>query len=253
MAQIKVRGIVIEEAPMGEKDKRLIVLTAEQGKISVLAKGAKSQKSRFAAPSQLFCISDFVLDTGRTFFYIKEYEIRETFFDLRTDMDRFTYASVMVDAARVFSIDGENNAWLLRLLVQGFRKMQKEGSDPLMISQTFLFRMLCESGFRPELENCVRCGRPYPDNETAVWFFHPEEGGLICPDCARGIGKMPLRPGSVAALRYIANADTGSVYHFSVTDAIRIELIRPVRDSVSLHAGFLLKSLSFAGNMENLR
>lgn len=252
MAQHKVRGIVIDQAPMGEKDKRLTVLTAELGKIPVLAKGAKSQSGRFSAPSQLFCLSDFVLDSGRTFYYIKEYEIIETFYRIRTDMDLLTYASILLEASRVFSIDGEDNGPLVRLLLHGLHAMTREDADPMMISQTFLMKLLSESGFRPELYACTNCGRPYPANPAEPWFFHPEEGGLVCPECSRGLRRMALRPGSVSALRYMTEARVPAVYRFQVSDDIRRELKEPIREYASLHAGYPLKSVLFAENTENI-
>ena len=71
MKEMKVRGIVIREEAMGEKDKRVVLLTEEVGKITILAKGAMSAKSRFGALTQLFCLGDYVVTKGRTFYYIK--------------------------------------------------------------------------------------------------------------------------------------------------------------------------------------
>ena len=249
MAQIKVRGIVLEQAPMGEKDKRLVVLTREMGKISVLAKGAKSQAGRQAAPAQLFCVADYVLDRGKTFYYIKEYEILGSFYSLRTDLDRFAYASVMLEFARIFSLDGEENESLFTLLVRGLYAMQKEKVDYRTICHTYLLRLLSENGFQPELSSCTRCGRSY--DQTEGWFFNAEEGGLVCPECHR-FEKSEVSPGTVRAMQYIISAEQASVYRFSAAENLQRELVRPIRESAILHAGFTPKSLDFVENLENM-
>ena len=249
--QIKVRGIVVDQAPMGEKDLRLVILSREAGKLPILAKGAKSQAGRFSAPSQLFTVSDFVLERGRTFYYIKEYELKDTFFSLRTDIDRLTYASVMLELARVFALDGEDNSALFSLLYLGLKAMEKEDADPFMISQTFLLRLASDNGFQPELSRCLICGRPY--DPTGEWFFSVEEGGLICGNClaiTKRPRRFPLRQGSVSALRYITGQPASKVYRFKVSEEIRRELKDPVRRFVLSNAGITLKSLEFAENLE---
>ena len=47
-------ALVIREVPYGESDKLLTLLTAEYGRVNVMAKGAKSLRSKLMTASQLF-------------------------------------------------------------------------------------------------------------------------------------------------------------------------------------------------------
>ena len=61
-----VKGIVLRGVDTKESDRILTVLTAELGKVAVVAKGARSRRSRITAATQLLVYSDMVLSERPT-------------------------------------------------------------------------------------------------------------------------------------------------------------------------------------------
>ncbi len=257
MKERKVRGLIIQEAPMGDKDKRLVMLTRELGKISVIAKGALSPKSKWAATSQAFCYGDYVVSKGQTFYYIKEAQLIESFFSLRQNLDRLAYATFMLEVAETMTLDGTENQELMRLLLRGLLAMSKaeEGLESL-VADAFVWRVLAENGFYPDLDYCRRCERDMNSLARSVDPAKPEIvfdfalGGLICGLCHGSGSGTRLSSGALRALRYILEVPQEKVFSFTAQEDVKRQL-----DEVCV--GYLLhqtekryNSLDFIANLK---
>ena len=81
------RGIVLRDTDTRDADKILTLLTAEQGKIAVIARGARRRNCNFAACAQPLAYSEWTLYKKGQWYYANEGTTIELFNGLRTELD----------------------------------------------------------------------------------------------------------------------------------------------------------------------
>ena len=67
-----IKGVVLRETETKEADKILTLLTAERGKLSVIARGARRKSCRYAACAQSLAYSEWTLYHKGGWYYANE-------------------------------------------------------------------------------------------------------------------------------------------------------------------------------------
>ena len=94
----------------------------------------------------------------------------------------------------------------------------------------FELRLMCLSGYRPELDACAACGR----EEMDAGRLFADSGELYCSDC-RAAGGYELSRSVIDAMRYIISAESRRIFAFRLPEAELAELGR-VCEAYTLHA-----------------
>lgn len=223
--QVQLLGMVLSSLPIGEYDKRLVILTKDRGKISAFAKGARRQNSALLACSQPFAFGNFALYEGRTSYNVKSAEIIQYFTELQTDWEAVCYSSYLAEYADYYTRENVEAADILKLLYQSLRALAKGTIDKALVRYIYELRMYLCNGEAPEMFSCVRCHKSQVE-EGWEPRLHMKKGGLICPDCLHklqkqeNIEKLPPVVGEAElyAMRYILTAPLEKLYTFRLSD-----------------------------------
>lgn len=206
---LKTDGLVVRQVNYKDNDQILTVLTKEHGLMTLKARGVRSRSSRLKGACQLLAYSEFTVFENRGFHTIDEANAIQMFPELRTDIELLSLASYFAQVAEVLSQEDMPNPELLSLTLNALYALCRRLCTPELVKAAFELRAACLGGYTPELSGCAVCGDPEPDR------FDVRGGILCCASCSAGEGlRLPVSPGSLAAMRYLVSCDAKRLVSF---------------------------------------
>ncbi|MCB7512787.1 DNA repair protein RecO [bacterium 210917-SL.2.15] len=216
-----VEGIVLRETETKEADKILTILTRTEGKLAVIARGARRRRSRIAAAAQLLVYSEMTLYQKGNWSILDEASTLELFDGVRRDVEFLALGSYFAELTELLTAEDVPSPEILSLLLNALYALGTLHREPEQVKAAFELRLLALSGFEPMLESCAVCGTGMPEEP----MLDVVQGVLHCRRCAlegrRGLS-MPLCFSSLAAMRHVLRCAPKRLYAFSLPpDALR--------------------------------
>ncbi len=210
-----VRGIVLRAVDTKESDRILTVLTASMGKIAVVAKGARSRRSRVAAATQLLAYSELTLSESHGWQILSEAGTLELFQGLRQDVVLLSLGSYFAELTDAVTGEGLEAGEILSHLLNALYALSSLHLDPRLVKPVFEWKLMALTGFAPLAEGCAVCAREQPEAP----MLDVVHGVLHCRSCRQGGGlDMPLTPSALEALRYVLWGNPKRLYAFSLEE-----------------------------------
>ena len=223
MSYIKTNGIIISEANTGEADKVVTIFTKSHGKIYAFAKNARKFRGSIGIAAQFLCYGEYILYKSRSAYTISSCEIIEPFYELRTDIEKLTYAAHMADVVNYVILEEQPSVRLLQLFLNTLYFLSKSRREPQLLCVIFELKLLSIIGYSPWIKSCISC----EDSSTDNFSFSFKECGLLCPKCQeKDFAAWQILPDTVKALRYIVSSKIDNLFNFNVSPQVLNELVR---------------------------
>lgn len=258
-----VDGIVVRVLDRGNCDRYLSLLTAEQGRITLLAKGSHSMRSTQTAVSQMYTYGNYEYYRKGSMNILKGGSVTEPFYSLSSDIDRLNLAAYLCDLTVELTDEGEEAGEMLRLLLNSLHAISRELRPQELIKGAFELRAAVLSGYAPDLSGCAGCGR----TESELFCLDVMNGALICRECREKRNtavRLPssdedpreaeivglLTPAVLAAFRYCAGAPLERLLSFELHEPTdREQFSRMCELYLLSHIGHGFDSLQFYHKM----
>ncbi|MBQ9827163.1 MAG: DNA repair protein RecO [Lachnospiraceae bacterium] len=234
--KITVRGMVLSQSPMGEYDKRIVLLTDTAGRISAFARGARRQGSGFMGKTEVFSFGTFTLYPGRNSYTLTGAEVENYFTGIREDLELSVYGMYFLEFASYYAREGQDETETLKLLYASLLALQKRKMAPALIRRAYELKLMTVNGEAPDVTACARCG-----NDAGNMYLSFKDRGVLCADC-RTEGDLRLSGSALYAMRYIASQPVERLFRFTVSDEVQEQLDRVMDGYISRYTDRKLNS-----------
>jgi len=189
----RLEAFVLRRIKYGDTSVIATLFTREHGKLSVMAKGARSPKSKrgiAAALEPLNRIEALVyIKPSRNVQTLSNAEILDDTRKIKSDFDRLSAGAEIAMAITTILPEGEPSEAVWKLLTEAVNKLTDiEEAAISSLALAFKAALLTVTGYGPIVESCAIC-----DGELSEACFSPSNGGLVCEKCGGpGISLKPL-------------------------------------------------------------
>ena len=229
-------AIVLGARPFSNTSLIVTFLTKEQGKVRLVAKGARSAKSRMGVGLEPASVNhvEWSRRTGSGLGTMRKCETTRVYQRLWKNYEAMRMSSRLLKILdAVLGVDEGEPAHYL--LLKSSLEALEGGAGAASMEGVFLLMLLKTMGLDPGLDYCAACEKR-PGSETAR--FDIATGELRCARCPEPAGReVRLRAGAVAAMREVFRLTPEKCFSIRFAAPLEREIIGCAEAFLQYHGG----------------
>lgn len=180
----KTEAVVLRSIDYRDQSKILTLYTKDFGRISAIAKGARSAQSKFASAFEVGSHIAIVVykKSTRDIQNISDVSLKTSFFTLTTSLEKLNALHQILELVRLCTEDDEPNLKIFNLLLETLHHLHAFNANVLNLVFYFQIKLISYLGFTPNFKACAVSGKPIwatiEQHPTAELILVPDLGGI---------------------------------------------------------------------------
>jgi DNA repair protein RecO (recombination protein O) len=196
--QKKTRGIVLRRIDLNEADQIVTILTENEGKISLLAKGSRRLKSKFCGRIEPFYHLSLNYYQGRDLGYLDEAEILDVFAPLEYNLKTKGILFFMAEITAKLVAEGQECNDTYTLLKDCLSQFEENSSEVILLG--FMVKLLTQLGFMASWNICSRSNQAI--NLSQPYYLSLRDASVIRSGYAES-ADLRLTPSVIKWVNYM--------------------------------------------------
>ncbi len=188
----KTEAVVLRSIDYRDQSKILTLYTKDFGRISAIAKGARSAQSKFASAFEVGSHIAIVLykKSTRDIQNLSDASLKTSFFTLTSSLEKLNALHQVLELVRLCTEDDEPNLKIFNLLLETLDHLHRFKQNELNLVFYFQLKLISYLGFTPSFKTCVVSDKPI--SRTIETRF--DKDLLLVPD----LGGIAIREEAIA-------------------------------------------------------
>ncbi len=240
---------MLKSIKLNEADKIVTIFSQDYGKIKAIAKGIRKTKSQFGSSLENLTLVKILAYRGNTLNIVSQTEIIDSFFPQCRDLKRYGLATFCAEIVDKMSVEEDPNELIYELLKK-LLILLKNDEYPLLLVESFKWKLFVILGYHPVLDRCVECSQQIKKKQNHI--FDIKRGGITCPVCFEKSSYYQVKISNYGQrlLRRIIAADLEMIHNKKVTQSGLNELIKITDKYMSYHFEIENRSKQFLHKLE---
>ncbi|MBI5511997.1 MAG: DNA repair protein RecO [Deltaproteobacteria bacterium] len=220
--QVRLSGVVLRLRDVAESHRVVDFLSLEEGRVALLARGARRSRKRFQGLLDLFQSLTVSATVAPGLWSLDGAELVSGRFGIRRDLDGVRRASLLVEITSALTGPQQVVPEIYQALSAGLDAVDHGELSRAALALPALLRA---AGLVSAASHCGGCGRARPERVALG-----TSGRLLCGTCAAG---RPLLPATVFAAQSSAevSAEQARLLEASVVDLVEAAIGRSLKSA----------------------
>ena len=179
---LKTDAIVLRKINQGDSSVIVSLFTPLFGKITVIAKGVKSPKSKMNSRLEIFNHVEVVFyrKQNRDIQMVKGADIIEVHNGIIEDIDKYMFASAVLELFVKLLPENEKHEILFKGILRILKLFNKSEENPKILFIKFFIFFINEIGYGLQLKKCSLSNANLSDSRQVYYSYNE---GFLCEEC----------------------------------------------------------------------
>ncbi len=176
--------LVLKEIRYNDNDKILHALSKNNGKIQIVSRGCRKNKSPLVNISQIMSYSKCQLYVSRDMYILNSGELIDNFYNIRNNITAFLHGTYILELLNYISQENEVNKKAYDMTIRLFQILESVEDDEKKIENIisiYELKLISMLGYRPQIKECILCDEKL--NNKSLYSFNIKDGGIQCKNC----------------------------------------------------------------------
>lgn len=236
----ETKAVVLRTMKYGDTSKIVTLYSRKFGKIKVIAKGARNQKTnKFGSSLEPMTVSSVVIykKEHKDLHLLSKSEILTPMSRLQEVPERMFAGLAIVELVNMVMHDEEENGPVFDLLEQSIAAVNASERQTINILMAFMVHLFRRFGFGLDVDACLRCGRTLGSGDLTYGLLRLSDGKFHCSQCVQEEQQSGVRLniGTLRTLKFLADNPVEKASGISMNQAMRDDLLSFLQSFLRYH------------------